>query len=76
MKISLFFSNHLLTQSIDFYINSVDENELRTKYFRIVKIISIQFPDYYFRDIIEVEKTELLDYKLVEALIYSFRYNI
>lgn len=69
MKISLTFSNDFLTQSIDFFVKSIDENEIRIKYFRIMKILSIQFPDMLLTNIKSDSEIEL-----VEAIINSFQY--
>ena len=69
MVISLTFSNNKISVTIDFYVKSIDEDEIRIKYFQIMKIKTIQFPDMLLKEINSDSENEL-----VEAIINSFQY--
>lgn len=69
MVISLTFSNNKISVPIDFYVKSIDEDEIRIKYFQIMKIKTIQFPDMLLKEINSDSENEL-----VEAIINSFQY--
>ena len=71
MKISLIYSNDLLTQSIDFYVDSIDEKEILKKYVRIIRIKAIQFETYKLIDIIADSEAEN-----VKMFINAHQYNL